>query len=1182
MMSRLTCFWLLAVLGVWAQTAAEVPALVRGGVTYDFAALSAARFQAAEEEGVNLLSNGDFSLPNAASRAEDPYRWDNSYSYIHHPDRARTQPLQGKIRDFITWDIQDGVASIVKTPGLQELCGDLTPEVSAAWSKIVRLPNLEGGTFRLVFDYQAQHQSSGNNMVLVLFKGASGDPWRTAAMPGMLTLGFNDLVGDWGLFSQEIVVPAGAQYLSLIFRIDGVGTMKMRNVRLQQVQKQEKLTLKLSPQGFLDSVFTLSQHQPAVMTFVWRRNGTAEEAKLKRPYHLLRFPKGVKFLQVADNLPFTLEEDDAGTLVKVDLGSGYRNRPSTINGFDFYLVLTALITTELEPGTQVGSGSCWIEDEGAVVSNQEQYSFAVMPAIKVKARTQKYFPGFYIGGRYYNFNPENNDFLAEFLHGVGVRWIIGQPAVGNQLSSWRKAGIEVVTPELYYIANGFRIGPPKDRPEADKYKFLGDSPDRDLEMASCPIAIYEKRPFFTETVCKYLQDNLQGTDGLWSNWEPYMFAGKGCFCDSCREAFAKFINVPLEQLRQEWPLELGRGRKYYEQAVRFRSLEHAKVVRTLHETICAITGGEKSFGFIPGIAWCEMASCWPNIENGKEVHQSDYASDLRWIDPWGPYPSWDTQKPYVYRKANNLSTFVSAKDVRAQVNKDYPPQSRPKLLAFPHGIQGSAWVTQPEAMEMDLNSFFFNGYEAATLYIFPRGYDNRYWAAFARAANHAAEFEEYVADGQRIDEQVTLTPQQPYSLPAGRVTGYLPELTDVSMLQHVAYRLGDKNIVAVFNFWEKGPAFFRLQLSGLPAREKYQVYADGKLFAPGKTGFFTPAANYYTGKQLSDGIELFVGAVRCVVFSIVPTSGNSAKADFTTSSIRKFRQALLPELEKAAAEDALYEERYGFKSSKLVEMENAGIVCKADNKNGLLQLSAGKNTLSINCKTMSVIAWTVDDQPQLLGSDVSGLGTVAFWSPSYQINAPFVVTAQEKVEGGLLVSGEIKIHNQMSTELEYLTVRQTFIITDQGRRVEVKTELCNESSDENPRSIRAGLRYHCFPAAPAQEGGYIEYSSNGKTGKFSRKFSRSLFSVGEAEFEQIIRSVFEVKEDTLKIDHPAVRFVNQKNVAEFKLSTADAFLGYALWDSPSQTSSTFEACFQTVNLGSKGDKASFGLVMQVK
>jgi len=182
----------------------------------------------------------------------------------------------------------------------------------------------------------------------------------------------------------------------------------------------------------------------------------------------------------------------------------------------------------------------------------------------------------------------------------------------------------------------------------------------------------------------------------------------------------------------------------------------------------------------------------------------------------------------------------------------------------------------------------------------------------------------------------------------------------------------------------------------------------------------------------------------------------------------------------------------------------------------------------------------------------------------------------------MLVTGEIKIHNQMSTDLEYLTVRQSFIITEQCRKIEVKTELVNESLNENPRSISAGLRYHCFPAAPASKDGYIELTANGKIEKFSRKFSRSLFSIGDAEFEEYIRALFEVKEETRKIDFATVKFVNRQNTAELQLSPVDDFLGYALWDSPNQASSTFESCFRVVTLKSKGDKATFGLIMQVK
>ncbi|NMA21359.1 MAG: hypothetical protein GX927_12345, partial [Lentisphaerae bacterium] len=771
-------------------------------------------------------------------------------------------------------------------------------------------------------------------------------------------------------------------------------------------------------------------------------------------------------------------------------------------------------------------------------------------------------------------------FMARFIEDLGVRWIIGSPT-GNMLEQWRKHQVEVITPELYYIANGFRIGDPKKRPESDKFKYLGTSAHSELDMASCPAAIYERRPYFQESVRKYLADNLKGTDGLWSNWEPYMFSGKGCFCDHCCANFAKFVNVPLEQMKKEWPHELSRGKKYYEQAVRFRSLEHAKLVRTIHEEVISLTGGEKSFGFIPGIAWIEMASCWRSIPAGKEVHQSDYASDLRWIDPWGPYPCWDTQMPYVYKKTNNLSTFVAARDVRRQVNQDYPPGKRPKLLAFPHGIQGSAWVTQPEAMEMDLNSFFFNGFEAATLYIFPRGYDNRYWAAFARAAERAAAFEDYVFEGRSIDEQVRLTPLPPYALNASKVTSYLPELTDVPMLQHVAYERDGKIIVPVFNFWEKGSAFFIMQVAGLPEKARYQLSCGEQLFAPGCSFFRTK--KYYTGSELASGVELFAGAMRCLVYEIIPaTEKISGEAVCTPTQVRQLREGQLAELTKAVAADHEYEDRYGVRKSSLQNQENDGIACRADAENSTLLFTSEKNTVTLNCKSMSVVDWQADGKAQLGGSDGSGLGTVAFWEPSFMIETTWQVTSQGKIPGGLSVTGELRIHDQLSTALDGLTIRQRFDITDSCRKITVTTELLNTSSDEAPRRLQAGLRYHCFPMALAEKGGRVELSYDGKTVVFTRNYGRSLFFTGDAAFEKVIRSTFEIAEESRRIDKPNALFRTDAGSAELKLEPAAEFAGFALWDGGSQLTSTFEPCFNLVTLEKAGDKATYRLIMEVQ
>ena len=1152
----------------------------RGGVTYDFAELSARRFQPdADSSTENLLVNGDFSLANDAADRSDPYRWRDSYYYIHNPDNRNIPSWRERIRSLITWEIADSQARIVKPMQLQEICGAMLKDTSSAWSKYVRLPDSEGGTFRLSFQYQARHDSQGANYVLATCRGEHEKPERSEAIGSLKTLPFADEWGEWGLFSQEIVAPAGTRYLDLIFRIDGAGELLLKNVVLAPVKKQEKLTLRLSPQGFLDRIFTLSQGQPATMSFVWKRNGSVEEAKLTKPQLVLTLPKGVEFLHFPNADSATVKDLPDGQEIRVQLGHNYASRPQRINGFDFYLVLPALLTSSLEAGSSPGMGSCYIEDQGKVVSNQENFQFEVIAPIKVSARAKKYLPGFYIGGLYLSFDDKNNAFMARFLEDVGVRWIIGSPS-GNRLEMWKKHNIDVVTPELYYVANGFRVGEPKNRPESDKYKYLGGDAHSDLAWATCPAAIYEKRPYFQESIRKYLADNLKGTDGLWANWEPYMFAGKGCFCDYCMANFAKFVGVPLEQMKTEWPDQLSRGKKYYEQAVRFRSLEHAKLVRTIDEAVVELTGGEKSLGFIPGIAWIEMASCWRSISAGKEVHQSDYASDLRWIDPWGPYPCWNTQSPYVYRKASALSTFVAARDVRKQVNLDYPPEKRPKLLAFPHGIQGSAWVTQPESMEMDLNSFFFNGYEAATLYIFPRGYDNRYWAAFARAAELVAKFEDFVFDGQRIDERVSLTAQAPYALNATKVTSYLPELNDVPMLQHVAYEKDGKIIVPVFNFWEKGSAFFSLQISGLPNESRYQLSCAEQYFAPERS--FFRQRKYFTGSELASGISLFAGAMRCLVYEFVPADSSSVAISYSPADVRQLRSKLLPELTAAAAADQEYEERYGVRKSTLLSLEHAGIKCQADNENSQLLFTAGENSAILNSKAMSMVDWRIAGKAQLGGTAESGLGTVAFWEPSFLIETTWQVIGQEKIPGGISVTGELRIHDQLSTVLDGLTIRQRFEITDSCRKVTVKTELLNTSSDELPRALHAGLRYHCFPMALAAKGATVELWKDDKPVHFTRNFGRNLFFTGDTEFEKVIRSTFEISDASRQIDRPYALFRTAAGQVELKLEPAAEFVGFALWDGGNQLTSTFEPCFKIKTLEKIGDKATYSLSMEAK
>ena len=175
---------------------------------------------------------------------------------------------------------------------------------------------------------------------------------------------------------------------------------------------------------------------------------------------------------------------------------------------------------------------------------------------------------------------------------------------------------------------------------------------------------------------------------------------------------------------------------------------------------------------------------------------------------------------------------------------------------------------------MALDSYFFNGWESTVEYYFPRGYDARYWNAFAEATDRAAKYERFVMDGKRADSQTSIAPfRGTYASNVKMLSGYLPEYRDISPLQSVSYDLGQSRIVAVLNFWQKGEAFFTLKAKGLKPGRYVIRKEDGSIRAPGN------GKAYYTAEELAgSGVRLSVGAVRTRVFEIRPFGGETPAA----------------------------------------------------------------------------------------------------------------------------------------------------------------------------------------------------------------------------------------------------------------------------------------------------------------
>ena len=137
------------------------------------------------------------------------------------------------------------------------------------------------------------------------------------------------------------------------------------------------------------------------------------------------------------------------------------------------------------------------------------------------------------------------------------------------------------------------------------------------------------------------------------------------------------------------------------------------------------------------------------------------------------------------------------------------------------------------------------------------------------------------------------------------------------MLQKAVYRHDGGLVVAVFNFWEKGEAFFDLKASGL-AGDWVVVDEAGVLYAKdAATASWTPA-------ELARGVRLQAGAARTRVFELRPAASAAlagVKAVLTAADVAAAYEAARPALKKAADEDAKYEAANGGKTVRDTKAE---------------------------------------------------------------------------------------------------------------------------------------------------------------------------------------------------------------------------------------------------------------------
>ena len=113
-------------------------------------------------------------------------------------------------------------------------------------------------------------------------------------------------------------------------------------------------------------------------------------------------------------------------------------------------------------------------------------------------------------------------------------------------------------------------------------------------------------------------------------------------------------------------------------------------------------------------------------------------------------------------------------------------------------------------------------------------------------------------------------------------------------------------MVAVFNFWDKGEAFFNLKVKGLAAGRYEVVREDGNVRMP------SSEVRHYSAQTLaSKGVRLSVGAARTCAFMIQPCEGGQAGVVETDDDFESRLKTRSGELRRLSIEDAKMEEANG-------------------------------------------------------------------------------------------------------------------------------------------------------------------------------------------------------------------------------------------------------------------------------
>ena len=897
----------------------------------------------------------------------------------------------------------------------------------------------------------------GNRLVMLICSFKNGTGKEAVSTGKSLHHRFGIAQGSWQDLSVKVTVPPGTKICTVRICLYGLGKFAFDDIRFEKAKETKSASVKIYPMYLFDNTAYLGTGQANVVKFgtVNRLWNETKDVKL----HLI-LPDGVAAVSCSRRGKLSGRKSLGGgkTEYVFDIGADPISRDS------YFKRSPNIILNVTAPASERDlEGICFLSRNGKK-GEIEHFKMRIVPSFR--SRQPKLFKtGICDLQNDLIFTENAAESYADFyLHaGMNVIHSEDKPGLGLQNLLHKKYGLDrCVTPA--WAVNGYRFGFIKGFPneiafldvEGKVVKYRGFP-------AVCPTAVYTEDPKFLGLMQPILDRELKRFELILPNWEPFVFDGRGCFCSRCRQEFIRYTKGKLkeQQIEESWPKKVAA--LYPEIWKKFRSIQHANVVRTM-EKLVSETGKKmgKETHFVPEIEWATVTETGNSGPFAKQYDPLDYLNDLPWLAPWGPYLYTNTSKLYQYYPGLNIIQLFACEDMVKFINEHSRNGRKPKLIGMPGGGYGGA-MSEPEALAMDTVSTFVAGFNGSIPWTFPFGCDYRWWRALARANDMIALNEDIVMNGSKVTGSVKIMPRT--KLPSvllpthwgdsgSNFADRVPSVRGQSILQHRAFRKGKTTVVAVANFWAKGECFFTLAIDDLPSG-KYAVTDQNGVFY----GIFSNA-------ELKKGILLQTGALRWNFFRF-EKNGAVDKKLMTQQQMQKEMESVRKQVEAAAEKDDLYSRTIRAEETRLTqgndltqvkEIRVGGISLKAEGQ--FLRITAPDYTLLLSPDKGGRIAEYASRNEFLVKNGNGHLAQDGFWGPraaTMHADGIYKLISCKESNGGIEVCMEHRILPQENHLLAGLEIQKKYRFGKDGFQAE--TTVRNKSDAD--RVFR--FRYHNLP-----------------------------------------------------------------------------------------------------------------------